>query len=644
MKRKVLIGLGVLLLLITGAVLATTVHWSATSTVEFEAVDGPAISLDENGDFTSDRPIPDKNTVDLGTIELSSSGQTSASLASIEGSQTTLSNVAGESILWADHTDAQRIGVQGVDGVTWDAVDLQVDETEISVTGSGTLYVDGFDPDEYVRVDLNDENTIQQADADGIVALTVSGEDITFLEASQPELHSPDPVNEERIGETPITLQAQLEHDDINAETIELSWFLNDELVQSTTTTDEGSVSIEIDNFAEGVNQWRVEAEDSTGGTDSIAGSFATPATLEIRDEINPNQLVDSVETEIEVTFFGDEQTVETRTTTDGTVDMTGLPLDEEFTVQIDADGYYTRQSIARSVVERQEIYILNETADVVESQFKIEDPTATFNPDNSRVFVKKPIERDGVTEYRVVVADDLGSGGWTTTLAQGQRYIIEVENTETGEIREMGPYVATVSEVVTLEVDEISFDFTDTIEDIPYSWNAAYQNITEPAVSFQFEADETIEEFHVTVHKQHNESVVILDETRTNYNGIIDLTGLIPEHVDNPDQTNWIVEWTAVIGGEEISSTTVVSASQLNPSIIGVGDEILSVMGVLIIFVVAGMFSQANVSIGAIVTSVVAGGLWMVGIIPDAVSGIFIALALMIGIMNHVRGGPQPR
>ena len=418
-------------------------------------------------------------------------------------------------------------------------------------------------------------------------------------------------------------------------------WHLNGQQIATASATTNTTISQDVTSFANGTNTWNVTATDTSGDTDVVSGSFATPATLEIRDELDQT-LVDTATANL--TFFGEDETVVTRSTSDGKIDMSGLPLHESFVIQVEANGYVTRESFARSVVERQTIYVLPDTANTVETQFAIDDPTGQFAASDTRVFVKKPIETNGTTNYEVVVADNLGTGTWTTTLHQDQRYIIEVEDTESGEIRQVGPYVASVSELVTLEVDELNFQFSDGVGQAEYAWNATYVNETEPAIDFQFEANETVDSFHVTISQRFNDSTVILDETVTNHDGPIDRRAAIPDHIENPNQTTWNVTWTAEIDGDRATGSTLVGKSGLPANLPGLSQHILSIVGILGIFLVAGLFSQANVSIGAITTSLVAAGLWFVGIIPEAVSGIFIAIALMVGVLYHVRLGQQPR
>jgi hypothetical protein len=643
-KTELILIVGILAAVVTGIAAGATIFGTTSGQVVWDAPNGPEITT-TGTDVTESVPIRN-SVVDLGMIDVTGPAGSSATLSSVDGSETTISKIDDNGgTIWADHQSAQRIGVEGVDSVTWDQIDLDVDQTEITTTGTGTIYVDGFEPDQYVRVDKSGTKTIQQADGSGQISLSVSGDDLTFLRPSAPELFNQSPVDEQKIDQSPVTLQVDVEHDDFGAETVDVVFELNGNQIETVSTTQSGTISVDTSAFSEGTNTWTATATDSTGNTTSVSGSFATPATLEIRDELS-QELVNDTQTTLNVTFFGSEGSVTTRETSTGKVDMSGLPLDESFTVQVEADGYLTRQSFARSVVERDTIYLLNSSTETVSTQFEIDDPTGQYDQQSTRIFVKKPIEKDTGTVYEVVVSDYVGPGGWTTELAKDERYLIEVEDASTGRSTEVGPYVASVSERVPLEIDELEFDFAGSIRDgqINYEWNAGYLNQTGPAVDFAFQADARVDRLHVEIYQQHNENNVILNETIRNHEGPIDLRALVPESVENPDQTNWNVEWEATIDGEKADGSRLVGSGTLNPNFPGVGNTVLSIVGVLSIFVVAGFFSQANVSVGAIATSLVAGALWFVGVIPDAVSGIFIAVALMVGVMYHVQRGPQAR
>lgn len=626
--------------LAAGFAIASHVLWTGSSDVTFNATDGPEITLGEDTELKSHDPFPTNDTVWLGELNLTSSGQTSATVYNVNGPETTLEQISTNNrILYADHIDTRRIGVEGIDTITWQPIDLEADQTEISVSGAGTLYIEGFNSNQNLRVMRDGSPELHKADSSGVLQLSVNGDDLNIRNASAPTLTNPTPTNEEPLDSTNVTLQVDIFDDDFGGDTVTLDWFLNNNSLKTTQVSSDSTVSVETDQYQAGLNEWRVEATDSQGNTDSISGSFRTPTELELRNETSPDELV-TEESNVTVTFFADgsDETI-TKTTSDGKLNMTGLPLNEDFTVQVEAENYTTRESYVSSVVERQRIYLLPKNADSATVRFDVSDPTGQFSSETTRVFVKKPITRNNETTYETVVADIIGTGTWTTTLERSQRYKIEVRDIDSGATRELGPYVATADELVELEIDQLDFSFSDQFGDgIGYHVNAEYVNQTGPGVEFTFDAEKRIDRLDVVIYQRNDEDTVILNETIYNHDGPISLRGVVPESVDNPDTKSWVVAWDVKIDGETYDGTEVAGSGQLPQDVPGVGQTILSAVGMLVIFVVAGLFSQANVGIGAITTAIVAGALWFIGVVPGAVSGIGIAVALLIGILYHVR------
>jgi hypothetical protein len=406
--------------------------------------------------------------------------------------------------------------------------------------------------------------------------------------------------------------------------------------IGSDTLTANGTATTSWSSVVGGTNQWYAVASDSYGNSvQSQTFSFQAPAKLELRNESDPDSIV-TTSASAEVTFFAGEQVI-TRTTTDGTIDMTGLPVDETFTVQVRADGFVTRQAVIESIVEQQEVYLLPDTVDSVESRFVLDDPTGQFAPSTTRVTVKKPITRNGTTVYRTVVADILGEGGYTTVLERDQRYLLEVKDTQTGNTRTLGPYVATTSETVTLRISALQFDSVEP--DIGYSWGAEYLNQTDPAVKFSWGSQQntTVEDLTVTITQKGGNKTVILDETYLNP-GTFTETAVIPSTVQNPNSSTWLVEWQATIDGDTVRGSSVVGPSQLPVEMPGMSEDVMSMISVFVVLMVGGLFSTANVTVGGIITSLVAGGLWFTGALPDSISGLMIAAALFISIMAHAR------
>ena len=368
------------------------------------------------------------------------------------------------------------------------------------------------------------------------------------------------------------------------------------------------------------------------------------PSEIDIRDESNPDELVEN-ETEVELQFFADDEVI-TRTTDDGRLDMSGLPLDKPMTVQVSADGYVTRQSFIPSILEQQDVYLLPDDVDSVETTFALNDRTGAFPSDNARVLVEKPIERDGSTSYEVVVSDEIGVADYSTLLERDSRYRLSVMNEETGDTRVLGPYIATSVKTVELEVDSVQFDSGDT--DIGYEWRAKYENESSPAIRFDFErtdADE-IRNLELKITTRDGEET-LFEDSYGNVDSINEVVD-IPEDVEDPDTETWVVVWEAEAVNdeevEEISGGQVVGADQMPIEVPGVDDDILNVVSVLLILLIAGLFSSANVTVGGIVTSLAAGALWFIGMTPPEVSGILIATGLFISVIAHLRTNQQVR
>jgi hypothetical protein len=116
---------------------------------------------------------------------------------------------------------------------------------------------------------------------------------------------------------------------------------------------------------------------------------------------------------------------------------------------------------------------------------------------------------------------------------------------------------------------------------------------------------------------------------------------------VENPKSETWVVSWEATIvdenGNEEtVSDATTIGQTQMEIPIPGVPQGMLSLVGILAVLCVGGLFSAANVGVGGVATALSAAGLWLVGILPEEVSGGFILIALFVAVLYHVQqSGP---
>jgi hypothetical protein len=62
--------------------------------------------------------------------------------------------------------------------------------------------------------------------------------------------------------------------------------------------------------------------------------------------------------------------------------------------------------------------------------------------------------------------------------------------------------------------------------------------------------------------------------------------------------------------------------------------------IGVFVLLITGMMFSELNRGVGAVVTSLVGGILWQVGLLSLAATGPAVVLAIGISVVIHYRGG----
>jgi len=634
--KHIAVGIVVLAAVVAGAATAASFFGTTDGEVHWETPDGPAITT-VDVDVEDSVPIRD-GVVDFGHTSFASDERTHAQLDEW-GETTVVSGIEADNELTIE-SQYQEIRVEGIDGVEFEQIDLDSTSPEFVFDGQGEARVGGIE-DDFVRVEREDSHSIAAVD-DGFAAFEVDNEEISIVSLTEPELFNPSPFDE-RIDDSDISLEFEIAYDDFGEDDrgeqmqLDVDWYLNGEFVDDGVITEDGVVSQAVDEddgVERGDNEWEAVVEDMNGNEYQIEGSFGTPEELFIRDETEPDELIDDAD--IEITFFGDDgETVVEREAEDGIVDMSGLPIDKSYSVEASADGFLTRQTFARSVIDQQDVFMLPEDEEFVETQFAIDDPRGEFRSANTRIFVKRALTIDDDTSYRTVVGDDVGSG-FSTTLNRDVRYLVEVENIETGEIRQMGPYTATSDGEVTLEVSEFEYDFSiDT--DRQYDWGAEYLNDTQ-AIDVVFDANQTIDRLDIEVESlqgnfTYNESTRNIDGT---YQTRVPL-----DDVEKPWLENYEVSYEIVIDGEEYSGGDVVGEGNFQQDL-PIPDSILHAISVGIVILMAGLFSQANVGIGAIVTSLTAGGFWFIGIMPPSVSGMSIAIGLMIGVMVQVRQGQQ--
>jgi hypothetical protein len=165
------------------------------------------------------------------------------------------------------------------------------------------------------------------------------------------------------------------------------------------------------------------------------------------------------------VSFFDESDTVFRRTTTDGTVDLSGLPAAPEQGYQIDVENgaaYRSRSVVIDSLFSQQAVYLLPANATTTTVEFRLTDRTGRFQ--QPRLNVRKPITKDfdgdgnKTTQFRTVVSDKFSAAqSLTLTLERGTRHRLEIVN-ENGATRTLGSYTpSTQTDVQQLTIAQVS-------------------------------------------------------------------------------------------------------------------------------------------------------------------------------------------
>lgn len=349
----------------------------------------------------------------------------------------TLQN-ASATVTWQEDADA--------DG-TW----TNVTSSTYSSTGNVTADLTETTSDRWrVRVDFDTTS------GDSVAQLHDEG---LLFESAAPTLSDPEPPDEVKIEQAAGNVSINVSDPDVAlAQGDNVTVTATDDegtTFGSTTLTTNGTASLGYSAEAgENIIQWT--AEDAYGNSDTFEQTFTTPSTLSIRNESNPDQLVNS-NSEITATFFGQSgETVVERTSSDGTFNLSGLPADTEYVVQVDADGYRSRQVIITSLFEQQTVYLLPDSATGANIQFELNDETGRFAADETTLFVKRPITRNGTTDFRTVFADEFGAtGALRVTLRDEQRYRLMVRNAE-GEMRALSSYTTSGAATAPLTIGQV--------------------------------------------------------------------------------------------------------------------------------------------------------------------------------------------
>lgn len=398
-----------------------------------------------------------------------------------------------------------------------------------------------------------------------------------------------------------------------------------------------------VDNQAEvGLD---VATSDGSGQVvfqDAPSGSYNARVeelgTLTIRDEKEPHNKVTGAN--VEVRFFSDNgNTIVERTDSDndGKIDLTGLPVDDSFVAFVDAGTHYPQRTILIEDLSQQETaFILNKTeaSSTAQIEFVLDDETGNFDAETTEIIIERGINtsRYGAAgtgiQYRNVAGDDVGADrAYITTLEVDKRYRISVRN-EAGDVRQLGAFTPKVAGTTTLEIGSVTVNQSQ-VNGVAY--NATLANVTgqqqnDVVVEYNDSTRQT-NTLWIEVHERGNRTNKLI--TNTTFVGPLGEASTSTTVPKPENDTEWVVRVTADRGeAEDFFARKILSPRQ--NVLPGLPAWLTSVMSLGLIWVTAGLFSQRNGAVGALVVAGMGGMFWFAGFAPGPL-GIGVVILSMV-------------
>lgn len=623
-----------------------------SGTIPLNASSGPNVKYTEGGRVNFTDPFPDSNTVEInssaGNITVKGTSGVGVTIDNINGTWTNTSSlsVGTGNDLKLNPDDKLAVNVSG-DADTLDfRRNMKVDDGVVDFVYSGTsgttnVTVRGMPSNKVLRtVNASDGEVLDvgNTNSNGVVtfeSMTNSEHKVEIEQASGfPQLSDPHPIGEqtdEQITELNVTVKDA----DFPGDTVDVEFFL-DGVSQGTdsVSTDGAVASVTITAPSRGGHTVKASATDEAGNTTNLSWTFRTPKHLNVNRTTPQWERID--ETTIHYTFYASD-TIITKSSSTGTVNMDNLPTDQPIVVHMNADdvtigtatrSYHNNTYVIDNTTTNNTAYMLDTNHSSVDVTFLLDDQTGgTFSENNATVRIQREVNwTTGEPFWDTVAADEFGAAGANFTLETEERYRLLVKNDD-GDTRFVGTYVADKSELVTLEVGSVVAVPEGTDEE--FAWTANYTNESGTNfVNFEYNDTENLTDvLFVTIFEKGNSSNRLLsNQSFGGPLGQISVTETVPS---DEESKTWVVKAVADRGGNE----NVIMRRQVGPRNIiltGLPDWFKALISIGTIFIVAGLFSQLNGDVGALVVAGLGGMFWYVDFLPGGVEVGVVSLAML--------------
>lgn len=654
---RILLIVGVLIGAIATPVIASHLlsPASVSGPVPLGSGNGLVVTLEGDTDIQLDDFTDGSDTIVLttehGNATVQASGTATASMHATEitGQWTNVTGIdAASNSVTIDPEDKQSVTVGGdIQTFNWTADstfavdDNQPDFVYSGPSGTSSVTVGGVPAGETIAaVDADTRTVLDVATSDASGTVTFSSLDNSehtvelHTGDSTPGLSNPQPEGPQ--SGYPTTLSIDVSDNDFPNDEVTVDFYLDGSLVGSDTVTSDGPASTSISEPDLGGHTVRAEAEDQYGNTNTREWTFGTPNNLTIRNATAPYSVMD--DRTVDVTLYQDDTIIE-RSTTDGNISLEGLDTSEQIVAEAEAPGYNDSYIVIGDITQQSTLYMRNDSLDSVTVRFVLNDQTGgVFSENAATLYIQKPIDRTGTTEWKTIHADEFGVEGVTTGLEEGQRYRLIVKNDQ-GDQRMLGSYTADVSETRELTVGAVNGELGENDPD--YLIDGNYLNETSGRyVQFKFnDSDDITDSVVVKIHERGNASNVLM--ANTTFGGPLGTIGLSEPIPEAQNDTDWVIKAWVDRGGNVTAHTIPVGPQR--PVLDGMPWWLKVIISIGSIWIVAGLFSQLNGDVGALVVAGLGGMFWFVDFLPDGTGFGVVMLSMLTAaviFINERRGG----
>ena len=482
-------------------------------------------------------------------------------------------------------------------------------------------------------------------------ATTTSNTQTFTLQEPAPVIENITPADGQLLTSGPVTITANISDPSLpGGDTVTVE-FKNDTSTFSTQTlSSNGTVSATVPGIVGGTNVYTVNVSDTFGNQiSSGTRTFEVPSELTLRDANNASDVIDDPNVTATVRFFEEDgNLVYPRSPTNGVVDMTGLPVDEDFVVGVrdDSSQYISRLTLIDSIFTQQDVYLLDSNTSTAIIRFNIEDRTGRFVAGDTKIQILRAINTTGspanTEEYVIVAGDVIGSQlSFETELQQDVRYRVRVQN-DAGETRELGAFTARVDQVVDLTISGIDVGFDDSDDGTQVQTSQVVADNGDKTIQFALlDTSNSTTNVQVDIVEAGNESNVYDSGGTDGPVGSYQFTTVV---TGDDAEKEWLVRYSYDRDGETVTATVSPGASSFPiPGLDSLDGGWAQIFGVGFMIVMAGIFSRANARIGAIILPGIALFLYMIGILDGVVTVAAIGVAFAIAVaVNIISGSGQ--